>query len=833
MKKQIILFIISTFLQVNLVAQKVEWPNMLTCDESIIPSSISVDPSNNVYITGKFSGTADFDPGPNVAELSSKGASDGFIVKLDAQGGFQWAKRFGGRGGEDIGNDVVTDSLGNVFVVGEFQSDADFDSITISATALADSFVLKLNSSGDISWLKQLNGSDIVISTAITLTSSVDLLITGRFKGSPNFFNRKVSTYGNYNNYDIFALKMDSAGNVLWAKQQGGSGEDSSESITTDSLGNVFIAGYYYSTSKNDPEIGQAKFATSKGYDIFVMKLNNQGEFCWTHTFGGNHYDYGHSIATDHLGNIVVAGEFAGLVDFDPDSTVSLLASYNIGSETDAFVLKLDNSGKFLWVKQFGGLNSDYGSSVVTDHNGNIYLAGDFWEKAYFGDYELNAGDYIDYRDVYVLKLDKSGNTSWVRHIGGKRWEEGQAIEVGQDGSVFITGNFEGTIDTNTGYLREEAKAEKYNDTFVFKLESCPINIVRRDTVAICDSYTWINGKTYTQSDDSIAYSEVDMNGCGLTYVLNLTILNSTTIDSVVACDSYTWQNGITYSESTNSPTHTLTNQHGCDSVINLHLSIFSTTIKDEISACDAYTWIDGTTYTESTDTPRYVFTNVVGCETVATLDLRINHPTRKADTVSNCGPFTWVDGVTYFESTNAPVYALTNTMGCDSLMTLNLIVNAVDTSVTMDEYSLVAGANGAAYQWLDCWRNYLPISGETSKVFTPEFIGSYAVVVTENGCVDTSLCVPVAVVGIVENSISDELTIYPNPTDGDVSISLGTRLQDIDVVVLDMEGRIVLTEKFVNTDIIDFSLSGSSGVYIIKLADQKGKSAVIRVIKQ
>ena len=159
--------------------------------------------------------------------------------------------------------------------------------------------------------------------------------------------------------------------------------------------------------------------------------------------------------------------------------------------------------------------------------------------------------------------------------------------------------------------------------------------------------------------------------------------INTFGIDIQTACDSYTWIDDVTYTESTNEPTFTLINAAGCDSVVTLHLTInHSNTGIDEQSACESYTWINGVTYTESTTEPTFTLTNAVGCDSIVTLHLSINHNIG-IDTQVACDSYTWIDGVTYTESTNEPTFTLTNVAGCDSVVTLNLTIACLPTVQT------------------------------------------------------------------------------------------------------------------------------------------------------
>ena len=198
------------------------------------------------------------------------------------------------------------------------------------------------------------------------------------------------------------------------------------------------------------------------------------------------------------------------------------------------------------------------------------------------------------------------------------------------------------------------------------------------DEQIACDSFTWINDSTYTESTNTPTVTLTNAAGCDSVVTLHLAVNYSTEgIDEQIACDSYTWIDDITYTESTNTPTVTLTNAAGCDSVVTLHLTInHSTEGIDEQIACDNYTWINDSTYTVSTNTPTVTLTNAAGCDSVVTLHLTINHSTEGVDEQIACDSYTWIDDITYTESTNTPTVTLTNAAGCDSVVTLHLTVN-------------------------------------------------------------------------------------------------------------------------------------------------------------
>ena len=148
----------------------------------------------------------------------------------------------------------------------------------------------------------------------------------------------------------------------------------------------------------------------------------------------------------------------------------------------------------------------------------------------------------------------------------------------------------------------------------------------------------------------------------------------TTGTDNQLGCDSYTWIDGVTYNSNNNSATHTLTNIDGCDSVVTLNLSINSSNSgTDTQIACDSYTWIDGVTYNSNNNSATHTLTNVAGCDSVVTLNLTVKYSTTGIDVITACDSYTWIDGVTYTSTNDIATHTLTNSVGCDSVVTLNL----------------------------------------------------------------------------------------------------------------------------------------------------------------
>ena len=227
--------------------------------------------------------------------------------------------------------------------------------------------------------------------------------------------------------------------------------------------------------------------------------------------------------------------------------------------------------------------------------------------------------------------------------------------------------------------------------------------------------------------------------------------------------------------------------------------------------------------------------TNAAGCDSVVTLDLTIINSATGTDTRTECNTYTWIDGNTYTASNNSATFNIVGgaANGCDSLVTLNLTINSVsDLSTSISGVTISANNSNATYQWLDCDNNNSVISSETSQSFTATSNGNYAVELSENGCVDTTACVTITTVGLLENSFDKNLLIYPNPTSGNFTIDLGAIYESLIVSITDILGKLVDSKTITQSQILNLSVKGPTGIYFVSI--QAGdKKAVFRLVKE
>lgn len=454
MKKTYCIFLL-IFLHISSIAQSPNWlwVKTMNCTANAFPQggkSIAIDNSENVYIIGSFEGTLDFDPGPGTSNITSAGSVDAFISKYDNLGNFVWTKTIGGAIA-DQALSLTLDSDGNVIVTGIFKGTVDFDSsavtFNLSTSGATNSFILKLDPLGNFIWAKQFESSfsSRITSKAITIDGLGNIYLSGDFTGTADFdpsdaiFSLTTSTAT-----DVFISKLDSQGNFVWVKAFTGSNDDSSNSIALDSNGNVYIVGSFAGNVDFDPSTETYNLTSRGGSDIFIVKMDHLGNLLWAKQIGSTRMDWAQCITITSDDYIYTTGIYAGMADFDPNSGIFNQTPEGIN---DVFISKLDNTGNFIFAKSLGGIGYPAALSIANDTAGNIYLGGNYLGVCNFnpdgGNNTLtSAGDY----DIFVSKLNNSGNLLWTKSAGGISEDNGCSLLVDSINQLYLTGNTKSLI---------------------------------------------------------------------------------------------------------------------------------------------------------------------------------------------------------------------------------------------------------------------------------------------------------------------------------------------------------------------------------------------------
>lgn len=449
--------------------------------------SIANDDAGNVYITGRYHDTVDFDPGTASFNLISGGGSDIFVLKLSTNGNFLWAKSMEGVGlHSNYGYSITTDTSENVYITGVYSGTVDFNPGVATFNLIS-------------------NGAD-----------------------------------------DVFVQKLDANGNFIWAKSMGGTGNDGGIPFITNTFGNLLIAGLFKNTVDFDPGTATFNLTSNGTWDVFIQKLDTDGNFIWAKSIGSASHEAYCSIALDGSGNIYVTGNYSDTMDSDPGA-----ATFNLISNGfyDIFILKLDTDGNFIWAKSIGGMHPDLNPSITTDTSGNVFVIGNYMGTIDFdpnvGTFNLTSQGYYDF---FIEMLDSSGNFIWVKSIGSTNDDRGLSITTSITGNLYVTGHYFETVDFDAGVVAYNLTSNGGQDIFIQKFVPCyPISGI--EDITACDSITWIDGNTYTVSNTTATHTLVNAAGCDSIVTLNLTIntvdINVTAMDPVITANaagaSYQW----------------------------------------------------------------------------------------------------------------------------------------------------------------------------------------------------------------------------------------------------------------------------------------------------
>tara|TARA_Y100000589_G_C27196601_1_gene647121 strand:- start:5540 stop:7588 length:2049 start_codon:yes stop_codon:yes gene_type:complete len=384
-----------------------EWAKTIGGSNFDYGKDIAIDNSGNVYITGVFKGTVDFNPGSGTENKTSNGQYDAFVLKLDMNGDFGWCYSFGGSN-FDYGNAISVDSFGNVWIAGSFRSTVDFNdgAGTSSKTSAGgeDIYVLKLNFLGNFSSVNTMGGSDNDVATSLSIDNFGFVYITGTFEGTADFNpTNSVTNLTSNGNEDIFIEKLNFSGNMIFTKSIGGNGNDGATDIETDSYGNVYLTGYFSETVDFDPNNGSYNLSSIGYEDVYTLKLSNLGDFTWVKSFGNNNFNRGNSIKVDQYGNVLTAGFFRGISDINPGTASQTITSNGF---MDIIIQKLDENGNFINAITLGSVGDDCVNDFTLDNQGNYLICGDFQNEVDFNpgpttNNNTSIGDF----DAYVLKL--------------------------------------------------------------------------------------------------------------------------------------------------------------------------------------------------------------------------------------------------------------------------------------------------------------------------------------------------------------------------------------------------------------------------------------------
>ncbi len=662
---------ILNFNTLNAQIPKVEWANVIGGKDIEVTGFITSDKLNNIYNSGEFIDTVDFDPGPQTFNLISNTVYSNYVSKYNMNGNFIWAKRFGNSIFDAILS-ITTDSLGNFYAAGVFKGLTDFNLgigvNNLSSNGQEAGFILKLDSNGNFVWAKKIGATFGSIARSIKIDKNQNILISGSFEGTGDF-NLGLGVYNltSSGNKDNFILKLNNNGDFVWAKKIGNAYNDEYCPITLDRNDNVIASGQFYGTIDLDPSANTSNVSSNISSGLYIVKLDMNGNFSWGKCINDIGTAEKKSIAVDSNENVYISSSFFGSVDFDPGiGTYSFTTKTNFGI-LEGFALKLDSNGNFVWAKHLNVSNSIYLYSMNIDLAGDIFIVGCY--KGKFKFFSNNKTDSLfntnsNSHAGYILKLSSNGNLKWLKQLTGNQTSSFTVndraitdVVINKSNEVFCTGYFNGFSTLNVGLNPNVNNANSSviipnanSDVFLFKLSQC----------------------------------------------------------------------------------YPPTNPNNTSSIQNLNICAGNSTILTA-SGLGTLSW--------------YSFTGQL-IATGSTINTGVLNDTT--------------------------VYYVYDSTCSKSLIGTKIVVNVSDSinkNLSINNTTISANQIGATYQWYNCSTN-TNVSGQTAQLFTPSQNGSYSVIITKNGCTDTSNCITYSNIGFDDYDLNSSVSIFPNPTKGEFTIA-------------------------------------------------------------
>jgi alpha-tubulin suppressor-like RCC1 family protein len=627
--------------------------------------------------------------------------------------------------------------------------------------------------------------------------STVDQMFFTSLSVSSNWTS--VAAYGN----SSFAINSDGE---LWAWGQNSYGE----------LGNGVI-GQLYVPTKIGTDTNWVQVAAG---DSHTLAIKSDGTL-WA--WGAN--DYG------------ALGDNTSIPKLTP-TQIGLDTNWTYVSAGDRYSLGLKSDGS-LWCwgfnthgqlgdgtnvakyipTQIGSANNwelpecgDY-NSIVARRDGTI------WTTGYNVSGALGDSTFIDKNTFAAINAGYNSqvNINICSSLLPYTWHGQSYLNGGT--FTFVTTNSNGCDSIETLNLMID-----YSDTTISNVSICPLQL----------PYIW-NGQSIT-SAGTYTHSTINTSGCDSTQILNFNVTPIVYSNSnLVVCPlqlPYNW-NGQVLSSS-GLYTFSTINANGCDSVSSINLivdSILNTNLNVSVCANQLpYLW-NGQNL-NSTGVYSFTTTNFYGCDSSSTLNFFIKSIDYDSTNISICMnqlPYNW-NGQSF---SNAGVYtqSLVNSVGCDSILTLDLSIINFNATISQLGNSMWSNAVGADYQWINCNTNSI-IWGATNQGYTTVTSGDYAVISTIFGCTDTSDCIRIYSVNTPEVLISNEIKIFPNPSSGVFNFFSNINLEDAILEVTNYLGETIFKKTKLSGNTFKFDLSSfANGVYIVELIE-KNKSIRTKILK-
>lgn len=395
---------------------------------------VTLDGQGGYILSGFFSYGVDFD----VIQFSSVGEIDGYVARANSNGVITWVKQFGGTGSDAIYSNSL-DNNGNIYVAGYFSGDMEVDGVQLSSNnGTQDIFIAKLSPTGDLIWIESFGGNDHDFLNDLAVDNEGRAVITGSFKESITVggvtYNSVIDPEENEPSYDLFVVKYDPNGTVLWSKHGQAIYEDRGTGLAINSNNEIALIGQFSDTLTLTNVYNNQVYNTG-----FVMLLDSDGGELWMRKMSASMcVPYDVVFYQDSL--IYITGDFTGQLGIFTDPLVTTTSPYS----KKVFLTKMNTQGNVLWLENDGSNTQLSSRAVGVDNSGNAYITGYF--KCRMDEYSEEYGAGVFYsagrRDVFITKFSHDGNREWERQFGGPGDDVAWDLVIQTENQPVIAGAF-------------------------------------------------------------------------------------------------------------------------------------------------------------------------------------------------------------------------------------------------------------------------------------------------------------------------------------------------------------------------------------------------------
>lgn len=585
-------------------------------------------------------------------------------------------------------------------------------------------------------------------------------------------------------------LKHNPGGQLLWAGAFSGPGEVRLWSVTADG-NHVVVAGTFTEIMDADPGQDSHLITSEGGKDFFTVKLTLEGELVWVRQWASDEGAKMGQVVLDINENVLLSGSFPDTLDFDPgDGVYELISAGN----NDAFVLKLDAGGNFVWAGAFSGPGSISGISLGTDADGNI-LAGGSFAASIDSDPGVEEGLFTSLggQDIYIIKLDAFGQLIWARTAGGQNDDVLHKLAVSQEGGIYATGRFSSNLDFDT-------------DNPGFNLQSVGSTEAWLARMDAQGEVLWTKRMGGSGSDNGNAVSFDSQGGCFVGGSFSQT-MSIGPVEDEVALEAFGSTDAFVLRFTGDG---TLLWKRRAGGSEDDEAVALAPDAEDNVLVTGMFRG------TGRFNPGNWNQTRVsAGGQDVFHWKMGQCQPASGAASHISCGEVLNINGQAFTETGNYEQWIFTP-QGCDSLVFLDLDFFPLNLTITLEDNTFTAAPGSDAYQWVDCTNGFIDIPGAQAQTFTPGQPGAYAVTVFNGPCSETTECL--SILSVNESAIGS-IVLFPNPNRGSFNLNINAQPGLVHLRILDVFGRQVMaSNETTDNGLITIEHSLPTGIYAVQI---------------